>query len=155
MIKTSQDVGRRRNPIISSPRGGAGVRPEPCEKTVGCILRGNQRTVNAVTPTVEEGWQKMAITVDSGAEVSVMPTGMVPNYKVVAPEKPSWFASATGEKMADRGEQLVPMQLNSGAIKTMPFRNTNVRKALAVVTYVQGRARCIISRPALRRIMNY
>ena len=101
--------------------------------TIGCILKGYDRSVNAVTPTVEEGWQKMAVTVDSEAEVSDMPTSVVPNYEVVAPDKPSWFSSATGEKMADRGEQLVPMQLNSGAIKTMPFRNTNVTKPLAAV----------------------
>ena len=79
---------------------------------------------------VRSGWQRMRVTVDSGAAESVIPLGEITAYPRIKPVVDEWYQTASGEPIKNEGEQRIPMLMPSGQLRGMTFQACDVTKPL-------------------------
>ena len=80
------------------------------------------------------GWRRVRVAVDSGAAESVIPTGEVPEYPPKQLSEPVYYQTASGETIANEGEQVLPVMTDHGEeVKAMTFPACEVTKPLASV----------------------
>ena len=154
------DDGSSDSHTFNTTSHGQGRKPKPdqyetwAEKkrvygTVGSFTRVKVDGVNELGRDPTGGWQKLSITVDSGAAESVIPTGCIDGWEVTAPPHPIFYQSATGETMANEGSQTLPFATNTGALRAMTFQNTNVTKPLASVKRITESGHAVIFLPEI------
>ena len=91
----------------------------------------------------------MRVTVDSGAAESVIPSDAVPEYESVPHAEDMFYQTASGEIMANEGEQKIPMVSgNGGAIQAMTFQKCDVTKPLASVKRILEKNHAVVFSPA-------
>ena len=107
------DDGSSDSHTFNTTSHGQGRKPKPdqyetwAEKkrvygTVGSFTRVKVDGVNELGRDPTGGWQKLSITVDSGAAESVIPTGCIDGWEVTAPPHPIFYQSATGVNNGQR-----------------------------------------------------
>ena len=99
------------------------------------------------TQREKQGWRKVELTVDSGAAESVIPPWLVTNYPIVKPLHPIWYQSATGEPIADEGEQQIPVVTQAGRLRGLKMRAAEVTKPLASVKRMVDAKHAVVFAP--------
>ena len=78
------------------------------------------------------GWRRVRVAVDSGAAESVIPTGEVPEYPPKQLSEPVYYQTASGETIANEGEQVLPVMTDNGVeLKALTFQACEVTRRLA------------------------
>ena len=85
------------------------------------------------------GW--CAVTMDSGAAVSVMPARWYPKEQKRTGVE---YAVANGAKIADMGEKLLKFEFDDGGNGSMKFRLANVTKPLGAISSVCDRGNRVV-----------
>ena len=79
---------------------------------IGCIgkCRDGAMVIGAVEQKhLGQGWRKVKVAVDSGAAESVIPADEVPEYPPVPLKDIVYYQTASGETIANEGEQTLPV----------------------------------------------
>ena len=87
----------------------------------------------------KDGWIKVKGTMDSGAAESVTPPIMAANYPVeesVGSKNGLYYVSASGERMPNLGQQVVPVITEDGTDATMTFQVADVTRPLCSVSRI-------------------
>ena len=104
--------------------------------------------INAVDATsTPKSLGKIAITVDSGAAESVIPTKMLPQIPMQPPTtstKDIKYVVANGQVVHNEGQKKIHMRVNGGPINSMNFQCTNVRKPLASVSRIVAKGNRVV-----------
>ena len=94
------------------------------------------------------GWRRVRAAVDSGAAESVIPTGEVPEYPPKQLSEPIYYQTASGETIANEGEQVLPvMTVHGEELKAMTFQACEVTKPLASVKRVVDAGHMVVFGP--------
>ena len=79
---------------------------------VACLARckDNAVVLGSIEPkNPERGWRRIKVAMDSGAAESVIPIGEVPEYPPTPLEEAVYYQTASGETIANEGEQVLPV----------------------------------------------
>ena len=89
------------------------------------------------------------MAVDSGAAESVMPVGEVPEYTPVQHPEQIYYQTASGETLANEGEQCIPMcTAASSQWRSMTFQTCDVTKPLASVKRIVDTGHIVVLAPS-------
>lgn len=108
----------------------------------GCSQMGVNAVHDRRGAPAPHGGEWLAITMDSGAAESVMPSGRLPyiatlqTERSLAAQQQGGYSSATGETIPNRGEQQITMMTADGNWKGMRFQKTDVRKPLGSISRI-------------------
>lgn len=91
----------------------------------------DESDLNHMTETCGE---KIKITVDSGAAISAMPVGLLPNVPIDQPPENKHYRAANGTKIKDQGGKRIVFKTDEGGLNSMQFRLADVTKTLASVS---------------------
>ena len=83
----------------------------------------------------------------SGAAESVVPIAEITCYPKIKPAIEEWFQTASGEPIANEGEQRLPMVTPSGQLRGMAFKACDVTKPLASVKRMVDAGHAVIFSP--------
>ena len=92
-------------------------------------------------------WTEVKTVVDSGASESVAPPNMVPNIPVrpsAGSRRGQHYVSASGERMANQGEQKLPVVTENGEERSVTFQVTDVARPLCSVARICSQGNRVI-----------
>jgi hypothetical protein len=97
---------------------------------------------------IPQGWRKVKVAMDSGAAESVIPVGEVPEYPPTPLKEMVYYQTASGETIANEGEQVLPVLTENGhELKAMTFQACDVTKPLASVKRVVDAGHVVVFGP--------
>jgi hypothetical protein len=110
-------------------------------------MRWGENHVGHVWKKVATGWRSAGpgkVTIDSGAEESVWPQGLLREEKTVMTGRVRKFVAANGTPMLHHGEKVVKFkQGDKGEMASMTFQVSDVTKPLASVARIVERGNIV------------